>query len=73
MESKKYVKMPYFVKQQIIKTAKQHARAHLFDDMLIKYFKDNDIYDEIKNDYIQFIVNDNCPEIFIEKFTQKYE
>lgn len=73
MNPKKYIKMPFFIKKQICRAASEHAKAAFLDDTLIKYFKENNIYDEVRQDYIQFVVNSNSPELFIEKFIKKYK
>lgn len=69
----KCIKMPFFLKEKIRQCSSLYAKTLSLDDAIRNYFIENNIYDEIKDDYINLVVNQTLPEVFIEKFTREYE
>lgn len=65
MENKN-INLQYHIKEKLKACANYYAKAHELDKYLIEYFKRNNVYDDIKEDYSNLIVNSNAYNEFIK-------
>lgn len=66
MENKN-INLQYHVKEKLKACANYYAKAHELDKYLTEYFKNNNIYDDIKADYENLIIDSNSYDEFIKR------
>ncbi len=65
MENKD-VNLQYHIKEKLKACANYYAKAHELDQHITEYLKRNNIYDDIKADYNDLIINSNNYNKFIQ-------
>lgn len=65
MENKD-INLQYHIKEKLKACANYYAKAHELDKYLTEYFKSNNIYNDIKEDYMNLIINLNSYDKFIK-------
>jgi len=64
-------KLPYHISEKLKICATHYAKAMYYDEILRKYFKENHIYDDVIDDYIDLIVHKHSANEFIDKFNSR--